>query len=160
MEPYLIAASPFRELMKIARKRFLLAPPEVAQVTSDYMNGNPNCLQIHWIARKLGIEPRKLQAEFCSESNWTIWPMDHFEIGGTNLGAPVIDELRNHGMVLTLAEQSRTKVNERTGYITVLAEHALVAPMALAICRKHSLDYLFYFVAVVDITELQTLLAA
>ena len=160
METILIAASAFRELMKIARKRSLLAPPEEAQMTTDYMDEKPNGLQIDWIARRLGITPSKLQAEFCSESNWPIWPINHFEIAGTNLGTPVIEELRNHGMVPILAEQGGTKENERAGYIIVLAEHGLVAPMALAICRKHNLHYLFCFSAVVDIAELKTLLAA
>jgi hypothetical protein len=160
METFLIAASAFRELMKIARKGSLLAPPEVARMTTDYLHEKPTGLQIGWIARKLGIDPSKLQAEFCSESNWPIWPIDHFEIGGTNLDAAVIDELCTHGMVPILAEQGRPMGNERAGFLTVLAEHGLIAPMALAICRKHNLDYLFCFTAVVDIAELQTLLAA
>jgi hypothetical protein len=137
METILMAALAFRELMKNARKRSLLAPPEEAQMTTNYLDEKPKGLQIDWIARKLGIEPSKPQAEFCSESNWPIWPIDHFETRGTNLDASVIDELRNHGMVPVLAEQTRTRGNERRGYITVLAEHGLVAPMALAIYRKH-----------------------
>ena len=160
METFLIAAAAFRELMKIARKLSLLAPPEVAQMTTDYMDEKPNGLQIDWIARRLGIDPSKLQEEICSESNWPIWPMKLFEIAGTNLDAPVIEELRNHGMIPILAEQGGTKENERAGYIIVLAEHGLIAPMALAICRKHNLHYLFCFSAVVDTGELQPLLAA
>ena len=63
-------------------------------------------------------------------------------------------------MIAILAEQGGTNENERAGFIIVLAEHGLVAPMALSICRKHNLDYLFCFVAVVEITELQTVLGA
>ena len=159
METFLIAASAFHELLKIARKRSLLAPPEVAQMTTDYMHEKPTGLQIDWIARKLEIDPSKLQEEICSQSNWPIWSISLFEIAGTNLDAPFIEELRNHGMILILAEQGGTKENERAGYILVLAEHALVAPIALAICRKHDLHYLFCFSAVVDTTELKTLLA-
>ena len=160
METFLIAASAFRELMKIARKRSLLGPPEVAEMTTDYTNEKPRGLQIDWIARKLGIGPSKLQEEICSESNWPIWSISLFEIAGTNLDAPFIEELRDHGMIAILAEQGGTNENERVGFIIVLAEHRLVAPMALAICRKHNLDYLFCFVAVVEITELQTVLGA
>ena len=159
METFLIAASAFCELLTIARRCSLLAPPEVARMTTDYMHEKPNGLQIDWIARRLGIQPSKLQAEFCTESNWPIWPIDHFAIGGTNLDAPVIEELRNHGMVPILAEQGGTKENERAGFIVVLAEHGLITPMALAICRKHNLHYLFCFSAVVDTAELQPLLA-
>jgi hypothetical protein len=158
METFLIAASAFRELMKIARKRSLLAPPEVAQMTTDYMYEKPTGLQIDWIARKLEIDPSKLQEEICSESNWPIWSISLFEIARTNLDAPVIDELRNHGMIPILAEQGGTKENERAGFIIVLAEHGLVAPMALAICRKHYLHYLFCFSAAVDTAELLPLL--
>ena len=155
METFLRAASAFRELMKMARKRSLLAPPEVARMTTDYLHEKPTGLQIGWIARKLGIDPSKLQAEFCSESNWPIWPINLFEIGGTDLDASVIEELRSHGMVPILAEQGQAKGNKRTACITVLAEHAMVAPIALAICRKHYLDYLVCFSAVVDISKLQ-----
>ena len=160
METFLIATSAFHELMKIARKRSLLAPPEVAQMTTDYMDERPRGLQIDWIARKLGIDPSKLQEKICSESNWPIWPIDQFEITSTNLDALVIEELLNHGLIPTLAGRGGTNGNGRVGYIMVLAEHSLVAPIALAICRKHNLNYLFCFVAVVEITELQTLLAA
>ena len=159
METFLIATSAFHELMKIARERSLLAPPEVAQMTTDYMDERPRGLQIDWIARKLGIDPSKLQENICSESNWPIWSISLFEIAGTNLDAPVIEELRNHGMIPILAEQGGTNENERAGFIIVLAEHGLVAPMALAICRNHNLHYLFYFSAVVDTAELQPLLA-
>ena len=159
METFLIATSAFHELMKIARERSLLAPPEVAQMTTDYMDERPRGLQIDWIARKLGIDPSKLQEEICSESNWPIWSSSLFEIAGTNLDAPFIEELRNHGMILILAEQGGTNENERAGFIIVLAEHGLVAPMALAICRKHNLYYLFCISAVVDTAELQPLLA-
>ena len=159
METFLIAASALHELLKIARKCSLLGPPEVAQMTTDYMDEKPNGLQIDWIARRLGIQPSKLQAEFGSESNWPIWPVIDFEITGTYLDAPVIEELRNHGMVPILAEQGGTKENERAGFIIVLAEHGLVAPMALAICRKHYLHYLFCFSAAVDTAKLQPLLA-
>jgi len=160
METFLIAASAFRELMKIARKRYLLSPPKVAQMTNDYMDEKPNGLQIDWVARRLGIDPSKLQEEICSESNWPIWSISLFKITGTYLDAPVIEELRNHGMVPILVEQGGAKETERAGYIVILAEHRLVAPMALSICRKHNLDYLFCFVAVVEITELQTVLGA
>jgi hypothetical protein len=160
MENFMIATSTLRELLKIARKRSLLGLPEMLPMMTDYTHQKPKGLQIDWIARKLGINPSNLQTEFCSEMNWTIWPIDHFEIGGTNLHAPVIEELRNYGMIPILAEQGRSKGNESTGYIAVLAEHAFVAPMALAICRKHNLDFLLCFPAVVDITELQKLLAA
>jgi hypothetical protein len=159
METILIAAAVFRELMKIARKRSLLAPPEEAQMKTDYMHEKPTGLQIDWIARKLGIQPSKLQEEICSESNWPIWPINNFEIADKNLDIAVINELRIHDLIPILAEQGQTKGNERTGYIAVLAEHGLVAPMALAICRKHNLDYLFCFVAVVEITELKALRA-
>jgi len=159
METFLIAASAFRELMKIARKRSLLGPPEVAEMTTDYTNEKPRGLQIDWIARKLGIDPTKLQEEICSESNWPIWSINLFKVAGTNLEAPVIEELRNHGMIPILAEQGGAKETDRAGYIVVLAEHGLVAPMALAICRKHNLEFLFCFSAVVEITELQALLA-
>jgi hypothetical protein len=158
METFLIAASTFRELMKIARKRSLLGPPEVAEMTTEYIDEKPNGLQIDWIARKLGIQPSKLQADFCSEINWPIWPIIDFEIAGTDLDAPAIEELRNHGMIPILAEQGGAKETDRAGYIVVLAEHGLVAPMALAICRKHNLEFLFCFSAVVEITELQALL--
>ena len=160
METFLIATSAFHELMEIARKRSLLAPPEVAQMTTDYMDERPRGLQIDWIARKLGIDPTKLQEEICSESNWPIWSINLFKVAGTNLEAPVIEELRNHGMILILAEQGGTNENERAGFIIVLAEHGLVAPMALAICRKHNLHYLFCFSAAVDTAELQPLLAS
>ena len=146
--------------MKIGRKRSFLGPPEVSQMTDAYMDEKPNGLQIEWIASKLGIEPGHLQVECCRECNWTIWSVNHFEITDVKLEASVIAELRHSGMIPVLAEQGRMKGNNPTGYLTVLAEHGFVAPVALAICRKHNLNYLFCFPAVVDIAELQTLLAA
>jgi hypothetical protein len=157
-DPFDIATAAFRELMKIARKRSLLGPPEVPQMTTEYVDAKPKGMQIEWIAQKLGIAPAKLQSDFCGESGWTIWPIDHFDVSDNNLEADVIEELRDHGLIPILAEQGRIKDNARTGYITVLAEHGLVAPLVLSICRKHNLDYLFCFTAIVDITELQTLL--
>ncbi len=65
--------------MKIGRKRSLIGPPEVRQMTTDYLNGNGSGLRIDWIANKLGLEPSKLQVECCKEGNWTIWPIELFE---------------------------------------------------------------------------------
>ena len=50
-------------------------------------------------------------------------------------------------------------IEKPVDYLIVLAEHGLVAPMALAICRKHNLHYLLCFSAVVDTAELLALLA-
>jgi hypothetical protein len=146
--------------MKIGRKRSLLGPPEVSQMTTDYMNEKPSGLQLDWIASKLGIASGQLQVECCKEGNWPIWSVNHFEIADVKLNTSVIAELRHHCMIPILAEQGRTKGIQPMGYLTVLAEHAFVAPVGLAICRKHNLNYLFCFPAVVDIAELQTLLAA
>ncbi len=144
--------------MKIARKRSLLGPPEVPHMTTEYIDSKPAGMQIDWIAAKLGLTSAKLQADFCNESGWQIWPVEHFDVADTNLEAPLIEELRSYGIVPILAEQGRVKDKAMTGFITVLAEHGLVQPLVLSICRKHNLNYLFCFCAVVHITELQTLL--
>jgi hypothetical protein len=155
-------ATVFKELTKIVRKRKLMGSPEIPNLITEYASQQPQRFQIQWLSEKLALEASKLQADFCSENpEWgEPSPTCIYEISDTNLPLELRNDLRAKGFVPIMADDGKGSKNheQRTGFITVLAEHGHVAPQVFSIARAHKLDFLFCFIAIIEISQLQHIL--